>query len=131
MTLNCACDINRSFLFTVVWWSIVNRNLACQETGKKPSPSKIFAVEECPQTMVAKVTLRALSVIRYLAVWMVAAIKSFSPRYFWPKMVSEAISECLNFKNFPGGACPQTSNLLCAYSYRILATPPLNTLLRP
>ena len=28
---------------------------------------------------------------------------------FWTKhMASEAISECLLLKNFPGGACPQT-----------------------
>ena len=27
---------------------------------------------------------------------------------FWPNMASEAISECLILKTFPGGACPQT-----------------------
>ena len=27
--------------------------------------------------------------------------------FLGPNMVSEAISECQNLKNFPGGACPQ------------------------
>ena len=28
--------------------------------------------------------------------------------FLGPNMASEAISECQIFKNFPGGACPQT-----------------------
>ena len=31
-----------------------------------------------------------------------------SSSFFGPNMASEAISECLILKNFPGGACPQT-----------------------